>query len=368
MKVAQFISSMDDGGAESMVMSLSKSLDFGHQVEVITFGNPHIQTACEKAAAEGYRLKHITVPDHIARWQSIKTLPIFAWKFGKWLKLRNVSLLHSHLYKASLMGGLASYMHGIPHVATQHDVYTLVEKPSRGKWLRCMSKIGTSLVVISENMRISYQDKCKLDYKDLNLIYNGVDIKEFMPQTKSYEAPDITFVGVGRFEKIKGFDVMIKVFANFNHQYPNTTLLLVGDGPERKNLEELAKTLHVEKRILFLGRKSNIPNILRSADCFVMTSHSEGLSMSIIEAMSCGLPIIATDVGGNHELVTDGVNGYLPSNLDFHGKVNALKKFMELSIDKKQDMGHNSRRLAVSRFSLLEMSTQYERLYRRVSC
>ena len=136
-------------------------------------------------------------------------------------------------------------------------------------------------------------------------------------------------------------------------KFPKTKFWIIGDGPEKKRLVELSKKLIINKNIVFFGLISNIPKILGKMDIFAMTSYSEGLPNALMEAMASGLPVVATNVGGIPELISDGEEGFLVETGDYKGladkliilikkrKLNyvmgkkAKQKIKQFSIDKK---------------------------------
>ena len=113
------------------------------------------------------------------------------------------------------------------------------------------------------------------------------------------------------FRPVKGVDVVIRGFARMAASSPGALLVLAGDGPERPRLESLARELGVADSVRFMGVRSDMESVLPAFDLFALCSHSEGFSNAILEAMGMGLPVVATRVGGNIEMVEDGVSGYL---------------------------------------------------------
>ncbi len=356
MKVVHFINSMDPGGAEAIVLSLAKNGLTKH-IEVHSFGNPWLIEQCAKAG-----VVHVTLPEDIQKYKAIHFLPIFGFKYGSFLKKRGVHILHSHLYGATLRGAAASFFSDIPHIATQHDIYTIEDKPDRIKWLQWVLKLtNTRIVTISHQMKDFYEGY-GLPRRRVSMIHNGVDTDKFHPEDNRPEDGDIIFISTGRLEKIKGFDALIKAFRKARESKSNIRLRIVGDGPEMSHLMSLAVN---DSHIGFLGARQNVDVLLRSSDVYIQTSHSEGLSISIAEAISSGLPIIATNVGGNRELVEDGENG----NLVPVGAVDYIAERIvvlagEFGIPgRMQEMQNYSRGKALSHFSVEKMVESYQKLY-----
>lgn len=184
-------------------------------------------------------------------------------------------------------------------------------------------------------------------------IYNGVDQDLFKPGVKRRDLAPKGFLSgepvvvgtVGRLAEVKDQATLISSFASLLEQLPEgiapPRLILAGDGPMRVRLEHLTKELGIENHTWFTGDRSDIPDILRLFDIFVLPSLGEGVSNTILEAMSTGLPIVATNVGGNPELVEHGVNGYLSSPGDFN-LMGANISQLFLSEEKRKKMGQAS--------------------------
>jgi glycosyltransferase involved in cell wall biosynthesis len=151
------------------------------------------------------------------------------------------------------------------------------------------------------------------------LIYNGLDTERFRPVSdpgpfrRALGLPEEGFVFgvVSGFRPVKGVDVVIRAFARTLSDCSGAVLALAGDGPERGRLEGLVRQLALEGRVVFLGVRPDMESVYPAFDAFVLTSHSEGFSNAILEAMGTGLPVVASAVGGNVEMLEDGVRGFL---------------------------------------------------------
>jgi glycosyltransferase involved in cell wall biosynthesis len=160
------------------------------------------------------------------------------------------------------------------------------------------------------------------------VIYNGVEPTS-VPLNKGalraeYGIPSATFVAiaVGRLTPRKGFDLLLKGFAIAARAYPQTRLVLVGDGPQRGRLNDLAQALGVQDQVIFAGTRPQPLPLIADADVLVAPSRQEGLPNTILEAWQVGVPVIATDVAGASEVITHGQNGYLvpPEDADALGR------------------------------------------------
>jgi len=141
-----------------------------------------------------------------------------------------------------------------------------------------------------------------------HIVSGGIDTNVFYP---SELPPTADIISVGRLVPVKRFDLFLEAVRIVKDSIPEVTAIVVGDGPLLESLKALAKELGVDKNVSFIGHQNNVEDWLRKAKVFVLTSDSEGLSLSMMEAMMCGLPVVVSHVGDLGDLVEDGINGYL---------------------------------------------------------
>jgi len=358
-KVAHFIDSHDPGGAETIVIEICRKIDKnGYTPAVFHFGNAWLEEKCEK-----YGIPSLFVPGH-RFFKSSTTIPLFSVGFARFLRSQHVDILHSHLFGAVTGACFATYFARIPHIGTLHDIYTIEEKKKRIRYIKLSSFLGTRLVTVSHQMNRYLSDLGRFHGGTLQTIANGVDMERFDVSASRDQYPDLdlspedfVFICVGRLEKIKGHDVLMKAFGKMKSMR-GVKLLIVGDGPVREEIENHVREQGLQHMVRMLGHRNDIPYLLNLSDCFVLSSRSEGLSCSIIEAMAAGLPVIATDVGGNSELVTDDVNGYLvPSeNPDV---LSTRIQIMIQDTTKRQNFAEMSLNRAREHYSLDSMMEKY---------
>jgi glycosyltransferase involved in cell wall biosynthesis len=311
-KVAHFIDSLDPGGAETIVIEISRKIkNYGYTPEVYHFGNPWLEQKCEE-----YSIPSLFVPGH-RFFTSKATIPIFSAVFAKFLKNQRVDVLHSHLFGSITGACFSAYLARIPHIGTLHDIYTIEEKKKRIRYIQLASFFGTRLVTVSHQMKTYLNSLGYFRNGTFQTIVNGVDIERFSLNVNRKDYPvldlsprDFIFICAGRLERIKGHDILLKAFSKIKPK-DHVKLLIVGEGPCRHEIEKYIAEEELQHNVRMLGHREDIPALLKLSDCFVLSSYSEGLSCSIIEAMAAGLPVIATDVGGNSELIKDGIDGYL---------------------------------------------------------
>jgi glycosyltransferase involved in cell wall biosynthesis len=192
-------------------------------------------------------------------------------------------------------------------------------------------------------------------------IYNGVDYEDYRPCKSKGDHNGFAVCVVGRLDPIKDHLTLFKGFAAVRKQIPEGRLYVVGDGPERKRLEQASG-----EGTIFLGNRRDIPDLLRKMDLFVLPSINEGISNTILEAMATELPVAATKVGGNTELIQDGVNGQLFEVGDWEHLSEILLDYC-LNKEKRTAHGKASRRIIQSRFSIDQMVGAYMQVWKRVA-
>lgn len=358
MRIAQFIDTNNIGGAETMLLRLSLGLKKrGEEVIVFHFGNHYLEQECAEAEIET-----VLIPFH-KNYKSIFTVPIFSIKFARLLKNHQIDILHSHLYGPVTGASLGAMLHKIPHIGTMHDVYLVKERIGRNWVLKAVQSSGTQLVTVSANMQNFYQNFIPFG-EEIQLIYNGFTWDEsLLSKKQNTNNPPLLMITVARLIKLKGHCDQIEALTNIllnNH----IKLLIVGEGPERKNIEKTIKENNLEEKVTLLGERSDIVALLSQADLFLLNSESEGLSCSILEAMSASLPCVVSDVGGNSELIENGVNGYVYSAKDTDSY---QKQIVELINDEQRrtQMGQKGEQLAKDKFHINIMVDRYLNAYRK---
>lgn len=202
--------------------------------------------------------------------------------------------------------------------------------------------------------------------RPITQIYNGVDTAAFRPRERSGEGrgdlgiPEGAFVvgSVGRLDPIKNYPAFVEAARRLGAR---AHFVLVGDGPERSRLEALAAGA-----VRFLGEREDVPGLFRAFDLFVLPSFNEGVSNTVLEAMASGLPVVATRVGGNGELVVEGRTGALVPPGDVEALAAAIRRYAD---DPPLALEHGAagRARALERFSIEAMVRGYETVYRRVA-
>jgi len=202
----------------------------------------------------------------------------------------------------------------------------------------------------------------------LLMIPNAVDLKRFTPRPIGAREPGapMTVAYVGRIRPVKGVKVLVDAWPKVMQGGADARLLIAGDGAEREGLEQTIRDAGVGDSVEFMGFISDVPGVLLRADIYVQPSYQEGLPNAVLEAMSMGLPIVATRVSGNEDVVADGDNGLLVPPGDPDALAAALRKLVADPALAAR-MGRRSSEIVESRFSLVAVMNQLRDAYRRQS-
>ena len=361
MKVLQIISSSGMYGAESVILNLARRLNStGHQCLLAVFAN---------SANENHQLHENAVT------QGVKTFAIAcAGRFDR-KAIESVRMLmaetrtdvvHCHGYKADIYAYLALRNFGIPLLSTCHTWYdTDPAVYIYGVLDRLILRRFTRVIAVSDEVRRRLRRSgvlaCRIEF-----IRNGIDTEPYAPVTKTSNTGqgDVPVVGlVGRLAWEKGIDVFLQAAARVLSELPRVKFMVVGEGPDRKQLENLIDRLGIGASVAMAGRREDMPEVYRSFDIMVSSSRQEGLPIAILEGMASGLPIIATAVGEVHAVIRSGETGILLPPGDPEGLAAAIIGLARDS-EKRRRLGLAARQLIEREYSADRMVNEYLSVYR----
>jgi glycosyltransferase involved in cell wall biosynthesis len=281
------------------------------------------------------------------------------------IREQQLDVLHSHEFAMSVFGAPASSLAGCRHVITMHGSTYFAEHPRRLTGLRLASTLSDHTVAVSSALRRSLAEHLRVSPRAIRLVRNGVDAlsgsNTGVRGRLGIGSEEILAVAVGSLYPVKGHSVLIDAVAEM---LPSTrpVVAIAGSGFEKDSLRARIRSRGVEDRVLLLGYRSDVPDLLAAADIYVMPSLSEGLPMAMIEAMLAGRPVLASDVGGIGELIPSDEFGVLVPP----GDPDALKDgLLRLAADPalRTRLGAAARRRAEAEFTAATMADQYVRLY-----
>jgi len=228
--------------------------------------------------------------------------------------------------------------------------------------LKIITRVDKLITICSQSTAEALQEG--FAFHQIVQIPNGVDTNHFKPFSPSNNQTNITYIG--RLDMMKGVQVLLEALRKLKDDGVTAHLNVIGDGPDRDKLQNLAREVGVNDSISFCGAIEEIIPYLQKSALFVLPSLSEGMSNVLLEAMACGLPIVTTRVGGNIDLIRDGVNGILVEPEHSDQLYQAMKKLL---IDKNlaEKLGREARKTAEEKFSLQGITDQYLRLYQQLT-
>ncbi len=240
----------------------------------------------------------------------------------------------------------------------------------RRNWARrALAPLVNRFVTVSQDLRRWLIEDVRLPAHKVTTIQNGVDLTRFGHHGRhearlrlGLPAEALVLGTVGRLDPVKDHATLIQAFAGLAPAHPDAALLIVGDGPCRSDLDRLVTGIGLENRVRLFGSRADVPVVLATMDVFVLPSVAEGMSNTILEAMATGLPVVATRVGGNPELIEDGVGGALVPRHDQAALTEALSAYLDDG-NLRSVHGKASRQRAVDHFGLERMCAAYVDLY-----
>lgn len=300
--------------------------------------------------------------------------PGFDWRLIR--ALRNVviegrfDVVHCHQYTPYVYGWLAALGTGARVILTEHGRFHPDRYRYKARLINpLMARMTFALVAISAATREALGRYEFMPQDKVRVIYNGIQGLDADADASARIRQDLGIPGdafvvgtVARLDPVKNQSMMLRAFSQVKRQVPGAWLLMVGDGPDRAELEGLAKTLGVDDQVIFTGFIASPKDHLATMDVFLLSSHTEGTSMTLLEAMSLGIPSVVTNVGGNPEIVTEGENGFLVRSDDEKAFANAMLRLHGDTL-LRQQMASNSRKLFTERFSVQKMVDAYSNLY-----
>jgi sugar transferase (PEP-CTERM/EpsH1 system associated) len=278
------------------------------------------------------------------------------------LRRARADVLHTHNPGPHLHGALAAKLAGVPVLVHTKHGRNFVDRPLAVRLNRFAAALSDCVVAVSEDAARVALDLEKVSPTKVRIIRNGVDLDRFQYRPPRRSDEGIRAVTVARLDPIKDQVTLLRAVRLVVDKEPAFTLDIVGDGPSRPELELLRGTLGLARHVRFHGFQHDVQPYLAQSDYFVLSSLSEGIPLTLLEAMAVGLPGVATDVGGNREVVVSGETGYLvpaeaPGAL---ADAMLLVQADPMGLDR---MGRAARHRVDSMFALRDVVARYEGIY-----
>lgn len=318
MKVLQLISSRGFFGAENVLIELSAQLKaLGDSVTVGAFSNQHTDGAGSSELAEHARARGLKAELFKCKGRvDLKTVAAIC----RFVKDNGVDVIHSHGYKSNIYACLANRKVKSKLVTTCHNWINADSKMSFYTRLdKFFLRRFDAVVAVSDEVSDQLL-KAGVEPGKLKVIGNGIDLEKFRKPASGINnvkaelgiPANAKVIGaVGRLSPEKGYFFLLEAARDILSKKEDCFFLLVGDGQQRQDLKEQAKRFGIEKRVIFAGKRKDIPEALSAMDIFVMSSLTEGQPMALLEAMAAKRPIVATSVGDMPKLLKAGAAGLI---------------------------------------------------------
>jgi glycosyltransferase involved in cell wall biosynthesis/uncharacterized membrane protein len=273
-------------------------------------------------------------------------------------------IVHANSSKAGVLGRLAAFVAGVPvRIFTVHGWAFAAYDGFAGRlylWAdRVVRPLTTLVICVSHREReLGLRTRACASERSV-VVHNAVDLRAFRVAATRGESPQI--ISVGRFAYPKDHVTLVRAMASVESDF---RAIFVGEGPDQPALANEVRRLGLAPNVALLGARSDVPDLLAGADVFVLSSRSEGLPMSVLEAMAAGLPVVATDVGGVSELVLEGETGLLVPRGDTTALAQALERLLR-DEDLRRRMAASARARVEREFDLTSFQEAHVELYRR---
>ena len=306
--IVHVLTTVQHGGAERVVLELARrQRDLGANASVICLQQLGELTPVFEAAG---------LPVSLVPGSGRPGALRMAWRLGGLLRTTTPTptVVHTHNAAPQIAAGLGQYLRrwrrsGAVLVHTEHGRLASI-RPALLRWRRVAIAEFDAVVAVSADAQAQLLQYGIQSATGVSVILNGVDLTRFVVHS-GVRSPGAQVVHVGRLDRVKGQDVLLSAMPTVRTLVPAVRLSIVGYGPMRSDLEAQARALGVADIVEFVGAVVDVRPLLQSADVFVLPSRSEGISLALLEAMATGLAVVATDVGGNREVLRSGNIGQL---------------------------------------------------------
>lgn len=361
--ICQALHSLCVGGAEVLAARLARRLRERFRFLFVCLDD--LGTLGEELRREGFPVHVLHRRDGLD-WR-------FGYRLARLLRREKVDVIHAHQYTPFFYSMMSRFFYRRPAILfTEHGRH-YPDYPRRKRMLVNRLLLGKKdrVVAVGQAVRQALLDNEGMRADRVAVVYNGIDLPSFGANRFDREAvrseigvakDDFVILQVARLDYLKDHATAIRTLKQVIGQRPHARLVLVGEGPELAKIHELVRQNSLEKHVVLLGLRNDVARLLPAADLFLLTSISEGIPLTLIEAMSAGLPVVATRVGGVAEVVEHGETGLLaPSGDDAKLAEHVLR--LAADHERRLRMGESGRRRAKEIFSESRMHASYLRLY-----
>jgi len=369
-KIILYTDTPQRGGAELQMFLLAKFLDKSKFDPILVCSNyRELDKWCTNFQGEGIKVYRLDVKS--------KHDPKHYFQLKKIIKEEKADILHAHIWNPASCryAYLVAQSTKIPLIITEHDPFKL--SPFKDFFKKRFLQYVTKIVAISNNNKHLLSELYPEHKQKITVIHNGLDLTWWQSQLLRFTDEDLRHIKedlfhckentliittVAELNERKGIKYLINAVPEVIKKYPNTKFIIIGDGPNKADYENLIKKLDLENHVHLTGQQKEIPKLLKSSNIFLLPSIREGFGMVNLEAMITPLPIIATKAGGIPEVIEDGKTGILVEPGNTKALVEALEKLISSSeLREKYALAGHER--VLKKFDAKEMAIAYGKLY-----
>ena len=362
--VSYVVNSLDPGGTERLAMEMSRALADEFSIDLVCLDRPGAWAADLRASG---------VPVHVL-WRQPGLDMSMVHKLARHFRRAGTRIIHAHQCTPWFYSALSRLLFPRPRLLLEEHgrFFPEAENPLRALANRVLiSRLTDRFVAVSQDVARRLQRYEGLDFARIEVIYNGVADtvpvaaaeRRALRRELGFADEEFVIGTIGRFDEIKNLPMLIESLAAARARAPQLRGLLVGDGPVFGAIRSQVERSGLGRVVRLTGYRSDARRLAQCLDLFVLSSVSEGTSMALLETMSAGVPVAVTAVGGNPEIVRDGVNGWLVPS----GAVDRLTQVMlEAASDphKCHELGEAGQHSVAERFTLQRMLQSYRECYR----
>jgi glycosyltransferase involved in cell wall biosynthesis len=367
MRLGFVVHAMQVAGVEMLVAEIIHRL--GHRIDPTVF-------CLDAIGALGEQLRNEGIPVVCLGRRPGRDWKL-AWRLAGEIQRQRIDVLHAHQYGPFFYAAVARLLAARPVrlILTEHGRhYPDVASPLRRAVNRLfLDHLADAVNAVCAFSRRSLTRVDGFSGRRIAVIANGIDFDRYRPKLDraalhrflNLDPARLYVATVARFHPVKDHATLLRAFQIVAGKRADVDLLLVGDGPLRETLERQVRSLGIERRVLFLGVRPDIPDLLQAVNVFALTSVSEAASLTLMEAMASGLPVVVTEVGGNPEIVRHEVEGLLVPRGDAAGAAAAVLSLLNDPL-RAAAMGAAGRARVQRCFQLRQTVENYWRLYQQL--
>jgi sugar transferase (PEP-CTERM/EpsH1 system associated) len=293
--------------------------------------------------------------------------PRLVWRLARAFRNLRLDIVHTRNAEAFFYGALAAKLARVPALVHSEHGRVFPEKWHRALLQRWLLRSASCAFAVSRQLADQLVIQLGVPPGTFRVIYNGVETRKFAarePSKRHDPNGEVVIGSVGRLVAVKNYRLLLQAVVRLP-QGMRWRLVLIGEGPERDELERTAEQLGVGARVSFLGHREDVAELLGDLDLFVLPSISEGMSNTLLEAMAAGVAVIASDVGGNREIIESGRSGLLFAPGDPQAAAQAIQQ-LAADAQLRGRLASAGLQRATTTFGLRAMLSAYEDLYRSV--